>query len=190
MFTNLPSARKTLLEEYANKLNNFLGVFFCMYKKNQRYDYPQTLVGPQTIHHTFVLGGDKVGVMTIIFKQQSLPTERDSARSRVFFPMYFKAEAVRKKSRQLQVLLGKNHLLFVVEMIYHTSTFSSVVISCYVYNSQAEPMSTARRPSKSTIDRTERCHDQMLHTFEASSGQTAEVTPWPIQLRRRLPFNN
>ena len=38
---------------------------------------------------------------------------------------------MRKKSRQLQVLLGKNHLLFVVE-IYHTFTFSSFVFSLYV----------------------------------------------------------
>ena len=42
---------------------------------NQRYDYPQTLVGPQTIHHTFILGGDKVGVMTIISKQCSADGE-------------------------------------------------------------------------------------------------------------------
>ena len=50
-----------------------------------------------------------------------MPTERDIGsdlpRNKVFTPPYFKAEAVRevfKSSRQLQVLLGKNHLLFVV----------------------------------------------------------------------------
>ena len=57
---------------------------------------------------------------------------------------------MRKKSRQLQVLLGKNHHLFVVE-IYQTFTFSSFVFS--LYNSQAQPMSTARRPSKSTTEK-------------------------------------
>ena len=76
----------------------------------------------------------------------TLPTERDSRRSRVFLPPYFKAETMgnSKKSRQLQVLLGRNHLLFVVE-IYQTFTFSSFVFSLYEYNSQAQPMSTARR---------------------------------------------
>ena len=98
-----------------------------------------------------------MGVRTIVFTDSTctLPTERDSPRSRVFFPPYFKAEAVRKKSRQLQVLLGENHLLFVVE-IYHTFTFSSFVISLYVYNSQAQPMSTARRPPKSTTEKVPR----------------------------------
>ena len=78
------------------------------------------------------------------FSNSTLPTERDSPRSRVFLPPYFKAEAMGKKSRQLQVLLGKNRLPFVVE-IYQTFTFSSFVFSLYVYNSQAQPMSAARR---------------------------------------------
>ena len=56
---------------------------------------------------------------------------------------------MRKSSRQLQVLLGKNRLLFVVET-YHTFTFSSFVFS--LYNSQAQPMSTAQRPPKSTTE--------------------------------------
>ena len=81
------------------------------------------------------------------FSNSTLPTESDSPRSRVFLPPYFKAEAMRKKSRQLQVLFGKNHL-FVVE-ICQTFTFSSFVFSLYVYNSQAQPMSTAqRRPAQ------------------------------------------
>ena len=92
-----------------------------------------------------------------------MPTEwdigSDSPRNRVFTPPYFKAEAVRKSSRQLQVLLGKNHLLFVVET-YHTFTFSSFVFS--LYNSQAQSMSTAQRPPKST---TENCQDRMSHAF-------------------------
>ena len=33
---------------------------------NFRYDYPQQRCGPQMIHHTFVLGGDKVGEMIFI----------------------------------------------------------------------------------------------------------------------------
>ena len=58
------------------------------------------------IHRTLILGGDKVGVMTIIFKQHSTNGEgigSDLPRSRVFTPLYLKAEAVRKNSRQLQV---------------------------------------------------------------------------------------
>ena len=60
-----------------------------------------------------MLGGDKVGEMTIIFKQHTADGE-GSPRSRVFLPPYFKAEAMGKDSRQLQVLLGKNHVLLVV----------------------------------------------------------------------------
>ena len=44
-------------------------------KQNQRYDSVQSTFGPQTIHHTFILRGDTVGVMTIIFKQHSADGE-------------------------------------------------------------------------------------------------------------------
>ena len=97
------------------------------------------------------------------FSYSTVPTEwdigSDSPRNSVFTPPYFKAEAVRKSSRQLQVLPGKNHLLFVVET-YHTFTFSSFVFS--LSNSQAQPMSTVQRPPKSTM---ERCQDGMSHAF-------------------------
>ena len=41
------------------------------------------------------------------FSNSTLPTERDSPRSRVFLPPYFKAEAMGKESRPLQVLSRK-----------------------------------------------------------------------------------
>ena len=136
-----------------------------------------------------MLGGDKVNVMTLIFFQHS--ADREGHRERlaekqhgVFIPPYFKAEAVRKSSRQLQVLLGKNHLLFVVET-YHTFTFSSFVFS--LYNSQAQPMSTAQRPPKSTTEKVPG-PDVTRVRPSCSRGRTAEVTP--IQSCRRPLFNH
>ena len=89
-----------------------------------------------------------------------MPTERDigsdSPRNKVFTPPYFKAEAVRevfKSSRQLQVLLGKNHILFVVET-YHTFTFSSFVRPSRCRRLHACP----NQPRKS-------CQDRMSHAF-------------------------
>ena len=127
-------------------------------KQNQRYTQP--LCGPQTIHHTFLLGGDKVGVMAFTFKQHCEgQRKRWGARSSVFIPLYFKAEAVRKNSHQLQILLGKNHPLFVLE-VNLTFSFIGFVVSLKVCNGQVQPMSTARRPPRSTTEKgaRTRCH--------------------------------
>ena len=86
---------------------------------------------------------------------------RYGARRSVFPPPYFKAEAVKKISRQVQVLFGKSHLLYVVEVNY-TFTFSSFVFSLYVHNDQAKPMSTARRRPNQPL---KKCQDQMSHAF-------------------------
>ena len=125
------------------------------------------------------------------FSYSTVPTERDigsdSPRNKVFTPPYFKAEAVRevfKSSRQLQVLLGKNHLLFVIET-YHTFTFSSFVFS--LYNSQAQPMSMAPRLPKSTTEKLPR-PDVTRVRPSSSCGRTAEVTL--IQSGRRPLFNH
>ena len=76
----------------------------------------------------------------------------------------------------MQVLLGKNHLLFVVETnhTHFQQFFSSFVFS--LYNSQAQPMSTAQRPPKST---TEKVPGPDVTRVRPSSGRTAEVTPTP-----------
>ena len=105
-----------------------------------------------------------------------MPTKRntgsDSPRNRVFTPPYFKAEAVRKSSRQLQALLGKNHLLFVVDETYHIFIFSSFVFS--LCNSQDQPMSTAQRPPKSTTEKVPG-PDVTGVRPSSSSGRTTEV---------------
>ena len=124
----------------------------------------------------------------ISFSYSTVPTEwdigSDSPRNSVFTPTYFQAEAVRKSSRQLQVLPGKNYLLFVVET-YHTFTFSSFVFS--LSNSQAQPMSTVQRPPKSTTEKVPG-PDVTRVRPSSSTGRTAEVTL--IQSGRRPLFNH
>ena len=52
--------------------------------------------------------------MTIIFKQHTADGEGLAEKQGVLPPYFIKAEAMGKESRPLQVLLGKNHVLFVV----------------------------------------------------------------------------
>ena len=108
-------------------------------------------------HHTFILGGDKVNkgvlctggtqhplvnVMTFIFIQHSTDgegqrehRERLTKKQGVHSTVLQGGRSEEEFTSTVQVFLGKNHLLFVVEA-YHTFTFSSFVFS--VYNSQAQ----------------------------------------------------
>ena len=83
-----------------------------------------------------------VNVMTFIFIQHSADAEgHREQRERLTEKQGVHSTVLQGRSSEeeftstAQVLLGKNHLLFVVET-YHTFTFSSFVFS--LYNSQAQ----------------------------------------------------
>ena len=92
--------------------------------------------------------------MTIIFKHRSADGEGLAEKQGVLSTV-LQGGSSKEEITSTAGPSWKEPLLFVVE-IYHISTFSRFVISLYVYNSQAQPISTARRRPKSTTDRTEK----------------------------------
>ena len=144
------------------------------------------------IHPTFILVGDKVGDMTVIFKQHTADgeglAEKEGVPSNV---LQGGSNEEPKISRQLQVLLGKNHLLFVVE-IYLTFTFSSFVFGLYMQQSGPAD-STTRRPVQ--IDHgkgaTTGRYTRKKKCYTLSGPQADKLLrSRPSSPRRRLPFNN
>ena len=139
------------------------------------------------IHHALILGDDKVGVMTIIFKQHSADGEGLAEKQGVL-SIVLQGGSREEEITSTACPSRKEPPPLRRWDLADTFTSSSFVISLNVYNSQAQPSRRLdARPNRPRIVR-KRCHDRMLHLFGASSGQTVEVTP--IQSRRRPPFDN
>ena len=140
---------------------------------------------PQTIHHTFILGGDEVGEMTFIFKQHSegqrwkVGSERQvcslhcTSRPKQWGRFHVNCKSSLERTTSSSTL--RSTTLSVSAVLYSAYTFTTVRPSpCWRLDARPN------QPLK-------RCQERIYITRVCpSSGQTAEVTP--IRPRRRPPL--